>query len=123
MPAETRRALAADPQTRAAGSLVDLVVGIDLGKGLDAVVDGDVATAADAQALAAKMQDTLRDAKRSAQILMLGLGPYLDGVTARADDRRFELRASLAESQVDDLLARLGAFVALMRQGHAPGFP
>jgi hypothetical protein len=123
VPAETRRALAADPQTRAAGSLVDLVVGIDLGKGLDAVVDGDVATAADAQALAAKMQDTLRDAKRSAQILMLGLGPYLDGVTARADDRRFELRASLAESQVDDLLARLGAFVALMRQGHAPGFP
>jgi hypothetical protein len=118
-----RRALQGDPQTRAASSLTNLVVGVDLGLGLDAVVVGDVATAADAQALATKMQETLRDAKRSAQILMLGLGPYLDGVTARASGQRFELHASLGEAQVDDLLARLGAFLSLARQGHAPGFP
>ena len=54
---------------------------------------------------------------------MLGLGPYLDGITARANDRRFELRASLNEAQVDDLLARLRAFLSLVRQGQAPGFP
>jgi hypothetical protein len=123
VPAELRRSLQDDPQTRAAASLTNLVVGVDLGAGLDAVVVGDVATAADAQALATKMQETLRDAKRSAQILMLGLGPYLDGVTARASDQRFELHASLGEAQVDDLLARLGAFLSLARQGHAPGFP
>jgi hypothetical protein len=123
IPAETRRALDADPQTRAAASLVNLVVGIDLGKGLSALVEGDVGTAADAQALVAKLQDTLRDAKRSAQVLMLGMGPYLDGVTARAHDRTFELRASLTEPQVDDLLTRLGAFLSLARQGHVPGFP
>jgi hypothetical protein len=124
IPAETRRALLqGEPQLRGAASLMNLVVGIDLGGGLDALVVGDVATTADAQALATKMQETLRDAKRNAQILMLGLGPYLDGVTARASDQRFELRASLGEPQVDDLLARLGAFLALARQGHAPGFP
>jgi hypothetical protein len=126
IPAETRRALQADPETRAASSLVNLVVGVDLGRGpaaVDAVVTGDLATAGDAQALAAKMRETLRDAKRNAQILMLGLGPYLDGVTARAIDRRFELRASLAEPQMEDLLSRLGAFLALAREGHAPGFP
>jgi hypothetical protein len=123
VPMETRRALAGDPQTRAASSLTSLVVGVDFGRGLDAVVTGDVTTAADAQALAGKMQETLRDAKRNAQILMLGLGPYLDGVSARAQDKRFELRASLNEAQVDDLLSRLRAFLTLARQGQAPGFP
>ncbi len=124
VPAETRRALLqGEPALRGAASLMNLVVGIDLGRGLDALVVGDVATTADAQALVAKMQETLRDAKRNAQILMLGLGPYLDGVTAHASEQRFELRASLTEPQLDDLLARLGAFLALARQGRAPGFP
>ena len=123
IPAETRRMLEGDPQTRAAASLTNLVVGLDLGRGLDALVTGDLASPADAQALAAKMQEQLRDAKKNAQILMLGLGPYLDGVTARANDKRFEIRASLGEPQVDDLLSRLSALLALARQGHAPGFP
>jgi hypothetical protein len=123
VPAETRRALEADPRFGSAAAVINLVVGIDLSRGLEALALADVATAEDARVLAAKMQDTLRDAKRNAQILMLGLGPYLDGVTARADGQRFELRAVLSEPQVDDLLARLAAFLALARQGHAPGFP
>jgi hypothetical protein len=123
VPEETRRSLAADPRFGSAAAVVNLVVGIDLARGLEALVVADVATAADAQALAAKMQDTLRDAKRNAQILMLGLGPYLGGVTARADGQRFELHAVLSEPQVDDLLGRLGAFLTLTRQGRAPGFP
>jgi hypothetical protein len=120
VPAETRRSLAADPRFGSAATLADLVVGIDLPRGLDAVVVGEVATAHDAEALVAKMQETLRDAKRNASILMLGLGPYLDGVTARAVDRRFELHATLSESQVADLVGRLGAFLALSREGGAP---
>jgi hypothetical protein len=123
VPGEMRRKLQSDPKLALAASLTNVVVGIDLPGGLDAVVVGDVATPADAQTLATKMQETLRDAKRSAQVLMLGLGPYLDGVTARAVDARFELRATLGAPQVDDLLGRLGAFLALARQGHAPGFP
>jgi hypothetical protein len=123
VPADMRRSLQDDPQTRAAASLTDLVVGVDLGRGLDAVVTGDVGSAADAQAVVAKMQETLRDSKRNAEVLMLGLGPYLDGVTARAADKRFQLRASLGEPQVDDLLSRLGAFLSLLRQNRPPGFP
>jgi hypothetical protein len=123
IPDETRQMLRADPQTHAAASLANLVVALDLGQGLDAVVEGDVASAAEAQGLAGKMQEQLRDAKKNAQILMLGLGPYLDGITASAVDKRFEIHASLKEPQVDDLLARLSAFLALARQGHAPGFP
>jgi len=123
VPAESRRSLSADPHFASAGAITSLVAGIDLARGLDALVVGDVATTRDAQALAAKMQETLRDAKQNAQLLMLGLGPYLDAVSARAVDRRFELHATLTEPQVDDLIARLGAFLTLARQGRAPGFP
>ena len=41
----------------------------------------DVATADAARALATKVTESLRDAKRNPQVLMLGLGPYLGGVT------------------------------------------
>jgi hypothetical protein len=120
VPAATRASLAADPRFGSAAALSDFVIGVDLAAGVEAVASGVVATAPDAQALAAKTQEMLRDAKRNARVLMLGLGPYLDGVSARAVDRSFEMRASLNERQVDDLVARLGAFLALARQGAAP---
>ena len=53
---------------------------------------------------------------------MLGLGPYLGGVSARAVDRTFEVRATLGPEAVEDLVTRLGAMVALARAGSAPGF-
>ena len=122
VPESTRRALAADPQSAAAAGVKTLSAGIDLGKGLDAVVLADLATPADASALATKATETLRDAKRNAQVLMLGLGPYLDGVTARAVDKTLELKATLGEPALDDLLARLKGLAALARGAQAPGF-
>ena len=53
---------------------------------------------------------------------MLGLGPYLGGVSARAVDRTFEVRATLGPEAVEDLVTRLGAMVALARAGSVPGF-
>jgi hypothetical protein len=53
---------------------------------------------------------------------MLGLGPYLGGVTARAAGRTFEVRAALGPEAVDDLVTRLAAMVALARAGSVPGF-
>ena len=63
----------------------------------------DVATADAARSLATKVTESLRDAKRNPQVLMLGLGPYLGGVSARAVDRTFEVRATLGPEAVDDL--------------------
>jgi hypothetical protein len=122
VPPETRRKLAEEPRFKNAAAVMTLALGIDLKQGLDAVLTADVATAADAQALADRAHETLRDAKKNAQVLMLGMGPYLDGITARALDKTFEVRATLAEPQLDDLIARLGAFVSLAREGRAPGF-
>jgi len=122
VPEETRRKLRQEPRFANAAAVLTLALGVDIGPGLEAVLLAEVETMQDAQGLARKVQETLRDAKRNAQVLMLGLGPYLDGVTARAINRTFELRASLTEPQLDDLLTRLGALVTLARQGRAPGF-
>ena len=70
-----------------------------------------------------KATEALRDAKRNAQVLMLGLGPYLDGVTARAIDKTFELKAGLGEAAVDDLIVRLQGLLSLIRGGRRPGLP
>jgi hypothetical protein len=122
VPEETRKTLAADSRFADAAAILTLSVGIDLGAGLDAVLLADLATAAEATSLAASVTQSLRDAKRSAQVLMLGLGPTLDGVRARATNHTFELRAALAEPAFDDLLARLGGALALARGAAVPGF-
>ena len=83
----------------------------------------DVATAATRSSLATKVTESLRDAKRNPQVLMLGLGPYLDGVTPRAVDRTFEVHATLGEAAVDDLRARRDGRARARRQraGLRPG--
>jgi hypothetical protein len=54
---------------------------------------------------------------------MLGLGPYVDGVTARAADKTLEVRAALGEPALDDLLTRLKGLAALARGGGLPPVP
>jgi hypothetical protein len=122
VPEETRRKLREEPRFANAAAVLTLALGLDVGHGLEAVLTADVSTAPDAQGLVAKVQETLRDAKKNASVLMLGLGPYLDGVTARAAGSTFELHATLTEPQLDDLISRLGALITLARQGRAPGF-
>jgi len=122
VPAETRKSLAAQPGLDDAGKINTLSATIDFGKGVDAVLLADVATAYAARGLATKVTESLRDAKRNPQVLMLGLGPYLGGVSAHAADRTFEVRAALGPEAVDDLVTRLAALVALARAGTAPGF-
>jgi hypothetical protein len=122
VPEATRRELAADPASAAAAGVLTMSAGVNLGQGIDGVLLADVATAADAQTLATRATESLRDAKRNAQVLMLGLGPYLDGVTARANGRTLELRAALNEAALDDVIGRLKGLLALVRAGQAPGF-
>ena len=122
MPAETRRTLAAQPGLADAATINTLSAAIDFDKGAEAMLIADTATADAARALATKVTESLRDAKRNPQVLMLGLGPYLGGVSAHAADRTFEVRASLTKEAVEDLVGRLAAMIALARAGQAPGF-
>jgi hypothetical protein len=120
MPPETRQRFQADPALRSAASVLRMTLGIDLGKGVEAALTADLATAAEAQALAVRVTETLRDAKRNVLVLMAGLGPDLDSVSTKADGATFRVQLSLNETQVGDLLGRAAAFLDLGRRAGAP---
>jgi hypothetical protein len=122
VPDATRKSLSADPSFADAANIRTLAAGLNLGKGLEAVLHADLATAAAARGLADRVTAGIADAKKNPQVLMLGVGPYLDGVTASASDRSFDLHAGLNEAAFDDLLARLGALLTLARGGGLPAF-
>ena len=122
VPAETRHTLAMRPDVAEAATINTLSAAIDFGKGLEALLIADTATPDAAGALARKVTESLRDAKRDPRVLMFGLGPYLGGISARAVDRTFEVRATLGPEAVDNLVSQLAAAVSLARAGTAPGF-
>jgi hypothetical protein len=122
IPEQTRRQLLTEPRFKNAALLSRMAAALDVNQGLSATLLGDMGSATDAQALAGQVTDSLRDAKKNPEVLMLGLGPYLDGVTAKAAATSFEIHATLTDPQVKDLLGRAAAYLKLARQGLVPGF-
>jgi hypothetical protein len=115
VPADLRRSLMADPKLESAGSVTRLAAAADLGPGLTADLVADLSNAADAATLVARIQTTVRESKRNAKMLMLGLGPYLDALVTRADGPTLRVSLALAEGQVKDLIDRLGGLARLAR--------
>jgi hypothetical protein len=116
VPPDLRQSLLADPKLASAGSVSRLAASADLGPGLNADLVADLSNAADAAALVARIQATVRESKRNAKMLMLGLGPYLDALDARADGPTLRVSLALAEGQVKDLIDRLGGLARLARK-------
>jgi hypothetical protein len=123
VPAVTRAELARDPTFANAAGISRLGLGAELDNGVDARLVADLATRAQAEDLAKSVEHAIKAAKKSPEMLMLGLGPYLDGVSARASGVTCEMTLKLAREQVIDLFARLRAYLDLVRKGAAPGFP
>lgn len=123
VPAATRAALAADPNLASGAGVNRLALGVGLGTGLQAKLAADLATREQAQAMATQVTDAVRAAKQSPQVLLMGVGPYLDGVTARANGVSAEVMVNLTTPQVNDSIERLRAFLTLLRQKAVPGFP
>ena len=120
VPADLRRTLMADPKLGSAASVNRLAASADLGPGLNAELVADLSNAADARALVTKIQTTVKESKLNARALMLGLGPYLDALVVRADGPTVRLSLALAETQVKDLIDRLGALARLARSAPKP---
>lgn len=123
VPAVTRAELSRDPAFASAAGINRLGLGVELDNGVDARLVADLATRAQAEDLAKSVESAIKAAKRSPEMLMLGLGPYLDGISARANGVTCEMTLKLAREQVVDLFARLRAYLDLVRKGIAPGFP
>jgi len=123
VPATTRAALAADPTLPEAATVNRLALGVDVAAEVDVKLLADLATRTDAEKMAARVLDAVRAAKQSPQVLLLGIAPYLDGVSARAVDATCEIGLHLSQAQALDAVERLRAYLALARQGSVPGFP
>jgi hypothetical protein len=122
IPDGTRRQLRAEARFQSAASITRMAAALDLTNGFAATLLGDLGSPADAQALVSQIAGSVRDAKKNPEVLMLGLGPYLDGVTAGAAGSSFNVHATLGDAQVRDLLARAAAYLKLTRTGDVPGF-
>ena len=116
LPPDLRKSLIADPRMESAGSMARLAVAVDLGPGLNADLVADLSNAGDAEAMVGHIQTTVRESKRNAKMLMMGLGPYLDALQARADGPTVRVSLALAEGQVKDLIDRLGGLLRLARR-------
>jgi hypothetical protein len=121
VPLDLRRALVADPARDSAASVTRMAAAVDLGPGLTAELVADLSNAADARALVARIQTTVREAKRNAQVLVMGLAPYLDALTVTAEGPQLRVTLTLAESQVKDLLDRVAGILRLSRGQGGPG--
>jgi hypothetical protein len=120
VPLDVRQALMADPHLDSAGSVTRLAASVDLGPGLAAELVADLSNAADARTLEGRIATTVRESKRNAKLLMLGLGPYLDALEAHADGPSLRVKLVLGEPQTKDLLERLSGFLRLARKRAPP---
>jgi hypothetical protein len=116
VPSDLRAMLLANPKHDSAASVTRLAAALDLGPGLTAELVADLSNANDARALVEDIQASVQAAKRNAAVLMLGLGPYLDAVNARAEGPSLRITVALAEAQVMDLLDRLSALARSQRE-------
>jgi hypothetical protein len=116
VPLDVRRVLLDDPRHDSAASVTRLAAAVDLGPGLTADLVADLSNAADARVLVDRIQVSVREAKRNAKVLMLGLAPYLDALSARAEGPSLRVRLALGEPQLRDLVDRL---VGLLRVARA----
>ena len=123
VPAATRALLATDPSLSSGAGVNRLALGINIAAGLHAKLVADLATRRQADAMTIQVGDAIRAAKQSPQVLLMGVGPYLDGITARTVDVSSEIVVKLSEAQMTDGVERLRAFLTLARQAAVPGFP
>lgn len=117
VPEATRQRLMADPRFGVQASVMRLGAAADLGPGLSAELVAELSNQDDARALVGRMTEFVTAAKRSPQALLLGAGPYLDGVRAEAEGPSARVKLSIGEAQTAELVQRLKALAS------APGRP
>jgi hypothetical protein len=115
VPDGTRATLRADPRFGPQASVMRFGAGLDFGPGLQGQVDAELSNAGDSRAMVDRFDGFLRAARKSPEALLIGAGPYLDGVSARADGPRALLRVQLSEPQTLELANRAAGLLRLRR--------
>jgi hypothetical protein len=115
VPQETRDKLKNDPSLSSAASMKDVFGSVDFAAGLAADLNVDTGADADAQEMVKKITDQITEARKNAQVMMMGLGTFLDGVKVEAKGPTFHATITLNQQQVDDLFNRAKGMLAGMR--------
>lgn len=116
VPNATRTRLAGLPRFAAASNIARVAVTLDLKDGLAASLRAELSTKEDAQALAAEVNNYIREAKQSPKLLLMGIGPWLEGVAARAQGPNVTVSLQLNAGQAQAMADRLAALMQLMKR-------
>jgi hypothetical protein len=93
---------------------------IDFGPALAAELVAELSNQADASQLISKVDKYLAAAKKSPEVLLLGVAPYLDGVKTEVEGPNARIRLQLPAAQTEELVGRLVGLLRLRRDGRAP---
>jgi hypothetical protein len=115
VPDGTREKLRSDPRFGPQASVMRFGAGLDFGPGLKGEVDAELSNPGDARAMVDRFDGFLRAARKSPEALLIGAGPYLDGISASAEGSRSLLRVTLSEPQTLELVNRAAGLLRLQR--------
>jgi hypothetical protein len=112
VPNITRTQLVADPRFEAAAAVARVAASLDVAQGLSLLVSGELSTAKLASSLAVQLERYLLEVRQSPQMLLLGLGPWLQGVHVVAKGPQVQARLDLPPDQTQVLAERLAGLLA-----------
>ncbi|HEY0706671.1 MAG TPA: hypothetical protein VGG33_07740 [Polyangia bacterium] len=115
VPEATRARLMADPRFGSDASVLRFGASVDFGPDLAGDLIAELNNAADAQALVGKATTFVAAAKKSPEVLLLGVAPYLEGIKAEAEGPNARIRFALPKAQTDELIGRLVGLLRLRR--------
>lgn len=116
VPGATRTRLAAEPRYAAAAAVERVALSLDVLQGLAADARAELSTKEAATALAAEVNNYLREAKQSPKLLLMGLGPWLEGITARSEGPQVHVQMRLDAAAAQSMADRLVALIRLSRK-------
>jgi hypothetical protein len=120
VPEATRARLMANPRFGADAAVMRFGANVDLGPALAAELVAELSNQADAAQLISKVDKYLVAAKKSPEVLLLGVAPYLDGVKTEVEGPNARIRVQLPAAQTEELVGRLVGLLRLRRGGRAP---
>jgi hypothetical protein len=85
----------------------DIFGSVDFASGVNADLNVDTGSEADAKDLSAKATAQLAEIRKSPQFMMMGLAQYLDGLKIDSKGATFHLAIVYNQQQVDDLINRV----------------
>lgn len=113
VPNAVRAQLAADARFEAASTVSRVTISLSLNNGLALVGRAELSTAEHAASLASQLQRFALEARQSPQVLLLGLGPWLQGVRVVAEGPQVTAQVQLSPDQTQTLIERLSGLLSL----------